>query len=284
MSNALKFGPRIARTLANGGVSPGYIALYLGHHATTDPVLVDVSGKGNNGVAGAAFVSATAFASTDGLLTTDAANTDTTQKLGAFDYNFNNGDCLLTACRIKLATVPAWTKPIWSQGGNNSSAQGMGLRVTVASNLTFTIDNAGSTIFGAYTDQAGPLNDGAIPTGSWAHVMFCWWGHVLGSGANGTAYYGMWINGKQAFAGDGVKNATNLPNVITPTEACRIGQYYRTAGPTTVSLGATQASMHFLRAANSASSAITVAKLDALARRLYRDPESPLSAAEWPAS
>ena len=66
---------------------------------------------------------------------------------------------------------------------------------------------------------------------------------------------------------------------LVPTEALRIGAYHRT-GPVDNSIGATHASIHIYRAP--ASVAQTTNKMDALARRLYRDPETPLSLAEWP--
>lgn len=281
MSNVLKFGPRITRTQANGGITTGAIAVYPCHHATTDPVLVDVSGSANSGVAGAAFVSATAFASTNGILTVDAASTDTTQKLGAFPYSFNAGDSLLVANRINITTaLPGATKPIWAQGGNNTTAQGFGMRCKTTGALFWVLDGPAGQFFSSDTDAAGPANNGLLTAAVWHHIVFAWFGHVIGSGANGTAYYGIWINGKYAYAAGGAKSAGSLPSVVTPSESMRIGQYYRTAGPTTLSIGATQSSYHFYRAPQAVVQ--TFAKIDALAKRLYRDPETPLSLAEWP--
>lgn len=281
MSNVLKFGPRITRTQANGGITTGAMAIYPCHHSTADPVLVDASGNENNGLAGAAFSAPTAFASAAGILTADAASTDTTQRLTSFPYSFNAGDSLLVANRINITTaLPASSKPIWSQGGNNSTAQGLGLRLKSTGVLFWQIDGPSSTFNSSDTDASGPAGDGKLTATVWHHIVLGWWGHVIGSGANGTAYYGIWINGKFAYAVGTAKTASSLPSSVTPAEAMRIGQYYRTSGPTTLSIGATQSSYHFYRAPQ--ASARTFAQMDAIAKRLYRDPETPLSLAEWP--
>lgn len=283
MSNVLKFGPRIARSQSNGGITTGAIAVFPCHHSTADPVLVDASGNANNGLAGAAFNAATAFASTAGILTADAASTDTTQRLSSFPYSFNAGDSLLIANRINITTaLPGATKPVWAQGGNNTSAQGFGLRCKTTGALFWQIDGPASQFYGTDTDASGPAGNGLLTATVWHHIVFAWFSHVIGSGANGTAYYGIWINGKYAYAVGSAKTASSLPSVVTPSEGMRIGQYYRSSGPTTLSIGATQSSYHFYRAPQSVIQ--TFAQIDALAKRLYRDPETPLSLAEWPMS
>lgn len=280
MPNAIKLGSRIARTQANGGITTGAIAVYPCHHANTSPVLLDASGNTNNGIAGGFFSSATAFASTAGILTTDAASTDTTQKLASFPYSFNAGDSLLIANRINITSaLPGATKPIWAQGGNNSSAQGFSLRCKTTGALFWQLDGPSTSYFSADTNASGPAGNGLLTAAAWHHIVFGWWGHVVGTGANGTAYYGIWINGKMAFS-EGTKTASSLSSVVTPVEAMRIGQYYRTAGPTTLSIGATQSSYHFYRAPQ--ASIRTFDQMDGIAKRLYRDPETPLSLAEWP--
>ena len=283
MSNVLKFGQRITPTRANGGISTGAMAIYPCHQAVADSVLADASGNANNSLAGAAFVAATAFASPAGILTADAASTDTTQRLSSFPYSFNAGDSLLIANRINITTaLPAATKPIWSQGGNNTVSQGFGLRCKTTGALLWQLDGPAGQFFGADTDAAGPASNGLLTAAVWHHIVFGWWGHVIGSGSNGTAFYGIWINGKYAYAAGAAKTASSLPSVVTPSEAMRIGQYYRTIGPTTLSIGATQSSYHFYRAPQAVVQSF--AQMDLLAKRLYRDPETPLSLAEWPMS
>lgn len=270
MPNALKLGPRVARTRANGGITTGAIAVLPCHHSTAENSLVDISGAGNNGIPGAAFTPATHFAGTDGVITPDSAGLlDYAQRLGSFGYDFNAGDTLLIAGRMKLtAGYPAASKPIIAQGGNNSAAQGIRLSMTATGTLAMVWDGA-SSAFSANTDTAAPSS-------GWFSYMFALWGHTP---AAGTAYYGIWLNGASAFT-TYPKSATGLPTSMVPTEALRIGAYHRTTGPVDASIGATHASIHIYRAP--ASVAQTTNKMAALARRLYRDPETPLSLAEWP--
>ena len=281
MSNVIKVAPRITRTQANGGITTGAIGVYPCHQATTDTALTDISGNSNLGAAGVAFVAATAFASPSGILTADAASTDTTQRLSAFGYSFSAGDSLLVANRINIASaLPGATKPIWSQGGNNTVSQGFGLRIKTTGALLWQLDGPASSYNSNDTDASGPASNGLLTAAAWHHIVFGWWGHVIGTGANGTAYYGIWINGKYAYATGAAKTASSLPSVVTPAEQMRIGQYYRVIGPTTLSIGATQSSYHFYRAPQAVAQ--TFAQMDAIAKRLYRDPETPLSLAEWP--
>lgn len=278
MSNVLRFGPRIARTLANGGVTTGAIGVYPAHPSTTENSLRDVSGAGNNTVAGAAFVGATHFASPAGVLTVDAASTDIAQRLPAFGYDFNAGDALLVANRINITTsLPASSKPIWGQGGNNSAAPGWALKCKSTGNLFLQLDHAGGSVYGSDTDASGPASDGKLTAAAWHHVVVAFWGHNVQAG---TAYYGVWINGKYAYSATSAKSMTGLPASCTPVEAMRLGAFYRTSGPTVSCIGATQCAWHFYRAP--ASVAQSFAAIDALAKRLYRDPESPLSLTEWP--
>lgn len=278
MPNALKLGPRVARTQANGGITPGAMAIWHCHRATTDNTINDISGNGNSTVAGAAFVGATHFASTDGVLTPDASgSSDYAQRLAAASFSYgvsgyNNGDTLLIAGRMKLTSgYPAASKPILAQGGNNSAAQGIRLSMNATTGTLFMVWDGASSVFSANTDTAAPSS-------GWFSYMFALWGHVP---ASQTAYYGIWINGASAYTSY-PKSGTGLPVSMTPTEDLRIGAYHRTSGPVDASIGATHASIHLYRAP--AAVPQTTAKFDALARRLYRDPESPLSLAEWPMS
>lgn len=278
MSNILRVGQLVTPTQANGGISPGCIACYPCHQATTDTVLTDISGNGNHGSAGVAMVPATAFGSPQGLLTAEAASTDTTERLalGNFTYNYNNGDTLLIATRVKLSAIPAATKPLWAQGGNSSAAPGFALNVQSSGLLSHRLDNVGSSQFGSNTDAGGVAGDGKMDASEWRTVVFAWWNHNVGAL---TANYGIWIDGVSAYAA-GPKSATSLPASINPTEAFRIGQYYRTVGPTTASIGALHSYIHIYRAPNAVSN--TLAKMDALAKRLHRCPSMPLNAVEWP--
>lgn len=276
MPNAIRLGSHITRTQANGGITPGAIAIWPCHHATTNNALTDISGNGNNTVAGASFVGATHFAGTDGVITPDSSgSSDFAQRLEAaqFSYGvsgFANGDTLLIAGRMKLtAGYPALSRPIIAQGGNNSAAQGIRLSMKATTGALLMAWDGASSVFSADTDTAAPSS-------GWFSYMFALWGHTP---AAGTAYYGIWLNGASAFT-TYPKSATNLPTSMVPTEALRIGAYHRTTGPVDASIGATHASIHIYRAP--ASVAQTTNKMDALARRLYRDPETPLSLAEWP--
>jgi len=277
MPNALKLGPRITRTQANGGITTGAIAILPCHQATTDNALADISGNGNNGLAGASFVGATHFASTEGVLTPDASgSSDFAQRLSSFPYGtsgYNNGDTLLIAGRMKLtAGYPAASKPIISQGGNNTAAQGIRLSMNATTGTLFMVwDGPASSVFSANTDTAPPSS-------GWFHYVFALWSHTP---AAGTLTYGIWINGERAYTSF-PKSGSALPTSMTPAEALRIGAYHRASGPVDASIGATHASIHLYRAP--AAVPQTTAKMDALARRLYRDPESPLSLAEWPMS
>lgn len=277
MGNQLKVGSLINPTRANGGITTGVIAVLPCRQATTDSGLVDISGNANPGLPGAAFVAATAFASPQGILTADAATTDTTCyiPLAKFNYSYNAGDTLLIASRIKLAALPGATKPVWAQGGNNSTAQGLGLRVKVNGALTLQLDGPASSYYTGDTDAGGPAGNGLLTASVWHHVVFAIWN---ADPVAGTANFGIWINGVRAFS-TADKAVSGWPSAVTPTEGLRIGQYYRSTGPTTLSLGATQSDFHAYRSPKEAI--FTQAQLDAIANRLFRDPSRPLSAAEW---
>ncbi len=277
MSNILRVGQLVNPTQTNGGISTGCIACFPCHQATTDTVLADISGNGNNGSAGVALVAATAFASPQGLTTAEAASTDTTERLAqaAFTYNYNNGDTLLIATRVKLTAVPAASKPLWAQGGNNSTAQGWSLRVKSTGVVFYQLDGPAASYNSFDTDTAGPASDGKIDT-NWRNVLFAFWNHNVGAG---TASYGIWIDGAGAYL-TSPKSATGLPATITPAEAFRIGQYYRASGPTTASIGGLHSYVHIYRAPNAVVQSLT--KMDSLAKRIYRCPSVPLNAVEWP--
>lgn len=277
MSNSLKIGSIITPTRANGGISLGCIACYPCHQATTDTTLEDISGNGNTGAAGVALVPATAFASPQGITTAEAASTDTTMRLlqPSFTHDYNSGETLLIATRVKLTALPAATKPLLAQGGNNTSAQGFALNVANSGTLGYRLDGPASQIFGSQTEAAGPASDGKIDT-NWRSVMFAFWNHNV---AAGTASYAIFIDGEHAYLA-GPKTASSLPASISPAEAFRIGQYYRAAGPTTASIGGLHSYVHLYRAPNAVSNSL--AKMEALAKRLFRIPSVPLTAAEWP--
>lgn len=282
MPNQLNIGSRnAAPTKSNGGVSTGAIAVFPCRHSTSTTVLANIADPLVTGEAGAALVPATAFASAEGLLTADAASTDTTMRLSLanFTYSYNNNDSLLIATRIKITSgLPAATKPIWAQGGNNSSAPGWSLRCKTTGALFLQYDHAGGSGYLSDTNAAGPANDGLLTAATWHHVVAALWDM---NAAAGTGKYGIWINGVRAFTTTD-KSMSSMPATITPTEALRIGQYYRTSGPTTLSIGATQSDFHVYRAPQAV--VLTQAKLDALANRLYRDPTRPLTPTEWPMS
>lgn len=276
MPNALKIGSRITRTRANGGITTGAIAVLLCHQANTDTTIADISGGALGATAaGAGFVPATHFAGTDGVITPDAsASTDYAQRVpqSLFTYDFNSGDALLIAGRMKLtAGYPAASKPIIAQGGNNAAAQGIRLSINPTTGTLFMVWDGASSVFSANTDTAAPSS-------GWFHYMFGSWSHTP---AAGTLTYGIWINGERAYTSF-PKSGSSLPTSMTPAEALRIGAYHRASGPVDASIGATHSSIHLYRAPAGVSQ--TTAKMDALARRLYRDPEHPLTLAEWPMS
>lgn len=276
MGNPLKLGPRVARTRANGGITPGAMFVLLCHQANTDTAITDISGSAlGSTAAGAGFVPATHFAGTDGVITPDAsASTDYAQRVPAanFTYDFNSGDTILLAGRMKLtAGYPAATKPILAQGGNNIAAQGLRFSMNASGGLLMVWDGPSTQLFGAATDTLAPSS-------GWFSWMFASWNHVP---AAGTMSYGIWINGASAYT-TYPKIGSGLTATMTPAESLRIGAYHRASGPVDNSIGATHASIHGYRAP--AAVAQTTAKMDALARRLYRDPESQLSLSEWPMS
>jgi len=277
MGNQLRLGSQRTASQSNLGISTGCIACYPCHQATTDNTLTDISGNSRTGVAGAALVPATAFASPQGITTAEAASTDTTCRLALadFTYSFNNGDTLLIATRVKLTALPAASKPLWAQGGNNTAAPGWALSVKSTGELFTRLDHAGGQAFGADTNAAGPASDGKMDT-NWRSVVFAFWGHNV---AGGTASYCLWIDGTVAYS-TYPKTASSLPTSVTPAEAFRIGQYYRTSGPTTTSIGGLHSYVHLYRAPVAVTN--TFAKMDALAKRLYRFPGEPLNAVEWP--
>lgn len=277
MANQLKIGARVHPTQANGGISTGAIAIYPCFHSNTESSLTDISGNNNHGAPGVAFSAATQFATPTGLTNTDGASTDTTMRipLANWTYNYNAGDNLLVAGMLKMASLPSSSKPIWAQGGNNSTAQGPSLKISSGGVLFWQLDNAGASIFAANTDAGGPANNGVLTTAVWHHVMFAMWNHNVSAG---TATFGIWLNGARGFS-VADKSLSSLPASIAPVEAVRIGQYYRTSGPTTLSFGATQNSYHFYRSPNSVI--WTQTQMDGLAKRLHRSPVKPLSAAEW---
>lgn len=277
MPNQLKIGQIVTPTVANGGITPGCIACFPCRQATTDTVLANIAQPLVTGEAGVAFVPGTAFASPQGLLTADAASTDTTMRLSLanFTYSYNNSDTLLIATRLKITSaLPGATKPIWAQGGNNSSAQGLGLRCKTTGALFVQLDGA-SQFFSADTDAGGPAGNGLLTAAVWHHVVVALWGM---NAAAGTGNVGIWINGEKGFITN-EKALTSWPATITPAEGFRIGQYYRTSGPTTLSIGATQSDFHIYRAPQSVI--YTGAQMREIANRLYRDPSRPLSTSEW---
>lgn len=278
MSNIVKLGTHKTPTQGNGSISTGCIALYPCHQATTDNTLTDTSGNGYTAQAGAALVPATAFASPQGITTTEAASTDTTcyLPLAQYNYSYNANESLLWHTRVKLTAIPAATKPLVAQGGNNASAPGLRLIVTNTGLVAWALDHAGGTAFSANTDIAGPANDGKLDT-NWRSVMLAMW--ALDKSA-GTASYGIWIDGTYAFNATGAKSATGLPASVTPAEGVRIGQYYRSSGPTTASIGGLHSYAHLYRAPSAVTH--TWAQMDALAKRLAKFPGLPLNSVEWP--
>lgn len=274
MSNVLKFGQRITPTRANGGITTGAIAILLCHQANTDTAIADISGSGlGSSAPGAGFVPATHFAGADGVITPDASGvTDFAQRVpqANFNYDFTSGDSVLLAGRMKLtAGFPASTKPIVAQGGAGTAAQGLRLSMTSSGNLVMVWD-------GPSTQQFGSNTDTLAPSSGWFHYVFASWNHVPAAGTNN---YGIWINGARAYTAF-PKTGSSLTTAMTPAEALRIGAYFRASGPTCNSIGATHSSIHAYRAPQAVAQ--TTAKMDALAKRLYRDPETPLSLAEWP--
>lgn len=280
MPNQLNIGSRSADpTKSNGGVSTGAIAVFPCRHSTSTTVLSNIADPLVTGEAGAAFAAATAFASPQGLLTADAASTDTTMRLSLtnFTYSYNNSDSLLIATRINItSSLPAATKPIWAQGGSSSAAPGWALKCKTTGALFLQYDHAGGSGYLADTNAGGPAGNGLLTAATWHHVVVALWDM---NASAGTGKYGIWIDGARGYSAVD-KAASGLPTTITPVEALRIGQYYRSSGPTTSSIGATQSDFHVYRAPQSV--VLTQAKLDALANRLYRDPTRPLTPTEWP--
>lgn len=274
MPNALKLGPRVTRTRANGGISTGAIAVLPCHQANTDTAIVDISGSPLGATAaGAAFVPATHFAGTDGVITPDhSGSSDFMQRVpqAAFTYDFSAGDALLIAGRIKLTSgYPASSRAVIAQGGNNTAAQGIRLSMTTAGALFMAWDGPSGTVFSANTDVSAASS-------GWVSYMFALWSHTP---AAGTATYGIWLNGERAYT-TMPKSASSLPTSMSPSEALRVGGYFRASGPVAQSIAATHANIHLYRAP--ASVPQTTAKMNALARRLFRDPFHPLTATEWP--
>lgn len=267
-----------APTKGNSGITSGAIAVFPCRHATTDTVLSNIADPLVTGEPGAAFNPATAFASPQGLLTADAAATDTTMRLSPanFTYSYNSNDSLLIATRVKLTTsLPGSTKPVWAQGGNNSTAQGWQMKCTTSGGLLLQYDHPGGSGYLATTDAGGPAGNGLLTADTWFSVVAAIWDM---NASAGTGKYGIWIDGKRAYT-TGDKSMSSMPAAITPTEAFRIGQYYRTSGPVTLSIGATQSDFHIYRAPQAVVLSQTI--LDKLASRLHRDPTRPLTPAEW---
>lgn len=276
MPNAIKLGALAARTQANGGITSGAMAILLCHQANTDTALADISGSAlGSTAAGAGFVPATHFAGVDGVITPDAGgSTDFAQRIPttSFIYDWNAGDSFLACGRIKLTTaLPGSTKPVLAQGGANTAAQGLRLSINSSGALVMVYD-------GPSTQQFGASSDTLMTHSVWYHWMYAHWNHVP---AAGTLTYGFWLNGARAYTAF-PKSGSSLTATMAPAEALRIGAYHRTAGPVDNSIGATHAAVHVYRAP--AAVAQTTYKMDALAKRLFRSPETPLSLAEWPMS
>lgn len=287
MPNQLKVGSMLTPSRANGGISPGCI-IYTGcHQATTDTTCTEDSGSGIYIAPGASLVPATQFATPQGITTVEADTTDKTVRIvnADYSYSYNNGDTLLIHTRVKLTALPTGaSKPLWAQGGNSTAAQG--LRLNVASTtglLLLALDGPSTTQFFATTDQAGAANNGAMDISNWRNVTFAWWSHVVGSGANGTSAYSIWIDGEPAYSGvSPYRLGSALPSPVVPVESYRIGAYYRSSGPTFAPIGAIHSNHHIYRAPNAVANSF--AKMNALAKRLHLAPHLPLSLAEWPMS
>jgi hypothetical protein len=110
----------------------------------------------------------------------------------------------------------------------------------------------------------------------WRTLMFAFWNHNVGAG---TAYYCIWIDGVPAYAAT-PKTASSLPASVVPIEGLHIGQYHRTTGPVTASIGAIQSDFQVYHSPNTV--ALSMAQLNIIAARLFSDPTRPLSSAEWP--
>lgn len=269
MGNSIVLGVAKPQSLANSGISDGYIANFPCLQATSDASLVDRSGRGVVGTFSAGLTPSEAWTTLGNYLSTLETTTpdDVSIPLAAMTYNWNAGDSFVLACRVRAA-APATTRSLFGNGYHSTNAQGLRIIVKATGIVAPWFYQSTGDKFNS--DSSIVLADGATHS-----YMFALFDHNVSAG---TLKYMQWIDGVRAYAVETV--ATGL-GTMTPVDGFRIGGN-KTGASTYQSMAASFQGIDILRSA--ATKLWTYELLDAIAMRKHRAPLSPLTALEFPSA
>lgn len=269
MGNSIVLGVAKPQSLANSGISDGYIANFPCLQAASDASLVDRSGRGVVGTFSAGLTPSEAWTTLANSLSTRETTTpdDVTVALADFDYSWAAADSLVIAARVNMA-APSATRTLFGNGFHSTNAPGFRLIIKTTGVVAPWIYQGGGDKF--LSDSTMALADGA-----WHSFMFAWFDHNF---AAGTAKYMVWVDGVRGYA---TETATTGLTTMVPIDPFRIGGNKTGASAYQSSAAAFQG-IHLLRSAS--SKYWTYETLDSIALRLHRSPITPLTAAEFPSA
>lgn len=267
-------------------ISPGCKFFYPGFQPNTDTAVFDASGNartlypGADLTTGELWAVANKFSTEAGTSSTDNA-LERTGTTGQEIHNFNAGESFLFHTLFTSTTPTSANRSMFAIGNGDATAGYHGLRLSVTTGgvLGIGVDHAGGTPTWGTTD-AGGAGSGVITGASSITyaITVAVWNHNV---AAGTADFYAWIDGENGFS-SATKAITGLPTSIVSTVAPRIGGRKNSTGTPYQGWPFSFACLQAYSAPNSVT--FTHDYMASLARRLYRCPTVPLTAAEWPTS